>query len=414
MCILPAHLVYSVEQPLRTDINPALRYYQAFLVAPDISEADLDYLATNNLWSQTLPSKFGDIVSRYDPEFNLVRQAANSTAPCDWGVDMAEGPAVLLPHLARCKAVMVGARYRVAWQLQHQRQAEARDDLLAAFTVARNISHDGTLISVLVQIAAESIGSDIIAENFGKFTPETLKEIVQGIDSAPARGTVAASIGFEKIAFHDWLVRKILELQKANPGDEASVMADLRAVLSGFEETEHGEQSAAQVSLWEQLTKAGRNTSDGILKLLREEGTAYDRLATIMALPYSEFESQAQQFSVELKRSQNPLLSQAVPAYMKARQREFKVQVWLAMLHTATEYKLHGDPGLLTVADPCGQGPFAFQRFVLEGVDRGFQLKSSFEGSGFTETMIFVEKQGPPFFLDGPHVGEPRVLPKAQ
>jgi hypothetical protein len=99
---------------------------------------------------------------------------------------------------------------------------------------------------------------------------------------------------------------------------------------------------------------------------------------------------------------------------MKARQREFKVQVWLAMLHTATEYKLHGDPGLLTVADPCGQGPFAFQRFVLEGVDRGFQLKSSFEGSGFTETMIFVEKQGPPFFLDGPHVGEPRVLPKAQ
>jgi hypothetical protein len=99
---------------------------------------------------------------------------------------------------------------------------------------------------------------------------------------------------------------------------------------------------------------------------------------------------------------------------MKARQREFKVQVWLAMLHTAAEYKLHGDPGLLTVADPCGQGPFAFQRFVLDEVDRGFQLKSSFEGSGFIETMIFMEKQGTPFFLDGPHAGEARVLPKAQ
>jgi len=407
-------LVCTAEQPLRTDINPALRYYQAFLVAPDISEADLDYLATNNLWSPILPSKFGEIVSRYNPEFKLVRQAANSTAPCDWGVDMAEGPAVLLPHLARCKAVMVGAIYRVPWHLQHGQQAEARDDLLAAFTLARNVSRDGTLISVLVQIAAESIGSDIIARNFGKFTPETLNEIVQGIDAAPARGTVAASIGFEKIAFHDWLVRKILELQKANPGDDTSVMAGLRAVLPGFEESEQADQSALQASLWEQLTNAGGNTSDGILKLLREEGAAYDRLATIMALPYSEFETQARQFSSELKRSKNPLISQAFPACMKARQREFKVQVWLAMLHTAAEYKLHGDPGLLTIADPCGRGPFAFQRFVLDGVDRGFQLKSSFEGSGFIETMIFMEKQGTPFFLDGPHAGEARVLPKAQ
>jgi hypothetical protein len=328
---------------------------------------------------------------------------------------MGEGPAALLPHLARCKAVMIGARYRVAWQLQHQRQAEARDDFLAAFTLARNISREGTLISVLVQVAAESIACDIIAQNYGKFSSETLSEIVQGIDAAPARGTVAASITFEKIAFHDWLTRKILELQKAHPGDEAGVMAGLRAVLPGFEDTEQADQSTPQVSLWDQLTKAGGNSSDGILKLLGEESLAYDRLATVMALPYSEFESEAKQFSAELKRSQNPLISQAVPACMKARQREFKVQVWLAMLHSASEYKLHGDPGLLNVTDPCGQGPFAFQRFVLDGTDRGFQLKSEFEGSGFPETMIFVEKQGtPPFLLDGPHAGEARALPKAQ
>src|SRR5262245_52079095 len=108
-----AGAVGVAAEQLSTDINPALRYYQAFLVAPDVSESDLDYLATNNLWSQTLPKKFGEIVDRYDPEFKLVRQAADSKVPCDWGVDMAEGPEALLPHLARCKAVMVGARYRV-------------------------------------------------------------------------------------------------------------------------------------------------------------------------------------------------------------------------------------------------------------------------------------------------------------
>jgi hypothetical protein len=88
--------------------------------------------------------------------------------------------------------------------------------------------------------------------------------------------------------------------------------------------------------------------------------------------------------------------------------------VWLAMLHTALEYRLHGESGLLNVTDPCGQGPFAFQRFVFEGVDRGFQLKSAFEGSGFPEIMIFLEKSGSPFLLDGPHVGEARALPSNQ
>src|SRR6516225_1358547 len=140
LLILSGPAAIAMDQSLRTDINPALRYYQAFLVAPDVSEADHDYLATNSLWSQVLPRKFGEIVSRYDSEFKLVRLAANSTAPCDWGVDMAEGPATLLPQLARCKAVMIAARYRVSWDLQHQRQAEARDDLLAAFTLARNVS----------------------------------------------------------------------------------------------------------------------------------------------------------------------------------------------------------------------------------------------------------------------------------
>jgi len=350
-------------------------------------------------------------VARYDPEFKLVRLAANSTVPCDWGIDMSEGPATLLPQLARCKAVMIGTRYRVAWNLQRRNQAEARDDWLAAFTLARNISRDGTVISVLVQIASESIATDTVLENFGKFSPQTLQQLVQGIDSAPAPGTVAASITFERMAFHDWLLRKIRELQTANPGDDAKVMAGIHDLMPNLEE--HGDD-AVPPSLWDQLTKASGNTSQGILNLLTDESQAYDRLASVMALPYSEFDAAANQFAAQLKHAQTPLLSQAFPAYLKARQREFRIQVWLAMLHTALEYKLNGDPGLLKVSDPCGQGPFAFQRFVLEGVDRGFQLTSAFHGSGFAESLIFVEKPGTPFFLEGPSVGQARPLPKNQ
>src|SRR5438132_4548687 len=138
----------SGEQ-FRSDINPALQYYQAFLVAPDLSQADRDYLFTTEWRGQKLPERFGDLVARYDNEFKLVRQAAQATVPCDWGVDMSPGPATLLPHLARIKAIAQAARLRALWDLQQGRPAEARDDLLAAFALGRNSARDGVLISAL-------------------------------------------------------------------------------------------------------------------------------------------------------------------------------------------------------------------------------------------------------------------------
>jgi hypothetical protein len=56
--------------------------------------------------------------------------------------------------------------------------------------------------------------------------------------------------------------------------------------------------------------------------------------------------------------------------------------------------------------DPLGNGPFAFQRFVFEGVDRGFELKSAYAGQSYPCALIFVEKEGTPFRVDGPHIGQ--------
>ena len=50
--------------------------------------------------------------------------------------------------------------------------------------------------------------------------------------------------------------------------------------------------------------------------------------------------------------------------------------------------------------------PFSFSRFAFGGEDRGFQLKSAFDAGGFLETMIFVEKAGASFRVEGAHVGD--------
>jgi hypothetical protein len=101
-----------------------------------------------------------------------------------------------------------------------------------------------------------------------------------------------------------------------------------------------------------------------------------------------------------------------VPGFLIARAKEFRNQVVLAMVRAAVEYKLRGEQGLRSVTDPCGQGPFGFRRFLFEGVDRGFELKSASDDGDHPTALIFVEKEGPPFLVDGPRAGQ--ALPPTQ
>jgi hypothetical protein len=391
--------------PLRTDINPAMQYYQGFLVAPDLPSADSDFLFGNSRLAQPLPARVGELLSGYDNQLKLMRQAAHSTVPCDWGIDMSPGPATLLPHLSRAKRMVQAASLRARWDLQEGRATEARENLVAALVLARNTGQDGTLIGALVQVAAENLVCSAVAGSFGQFPPETLNQSIEGFDAAPARRTMASCVATEKAFFHDWLVSVVQDAQKQS-GDPAKAMERIREALAGMESTEDGQPSLAGAR-WEKLLRASGGTPEGILKLLREMEPYYQKLAVIMALPRSEYEPQARQFMDEVENSPNALLSLDFPAFDKCRLKEFSVLAHLAMVRAAVEYKLHGVEGLRTVIDPVGNGSFKFQRFTPNGVDRGFQLTSSYNGRGYPETLIFVEKLGSPVFIEGAQAGQP-------
>lgn len=401
-----AHSASSAE--FRSDINPALLYYQAINLAPDLSAAERDYLFVDTEWRvQRLPDKIGELLRRYDNQFKLVRQAAQATVPCDWGIDMSPGPATLLPHIARIKGIVQAARLRAMWALQQARQADACEDLLAALALGRNASHDGILISAMVQFASEITVCSTIAENFHQFTPESLKQLADGFAVAPARGTVAACIPAEKASFLDWLENSILELQKDNPGNDAKVMAGIAKLVPSFEGSEDGPSKKPEVSFADEIARAAGGTSEGVLKLLHDEARLYQKLERVVALPLREYEEEMRPFLAEIQNTSNPLVKITFPVFEKCRPKEFAVQAASAMVQAAIEYKLRGDAGFQSVVDPCGDRPFGFQRFIFEGVDRGFQLKSAYAGRGFPETLIFVEKEGTPFYVSGQKAGQP-------
>jgi hypothetical protein len=145
--------------------------------------------------------------------------------------------------------------------------------------------------------------------------------------------------------------------------------------------------------------------------LVHELDPLYPRLARIMTLPLPEYEDQIQKFDAEIQKSQNPFVGLVLHKYfLRINMKEFRSQAQLAMVRAAVEYKLHGESGLKSVMDPFGKGPFAFQRFVFEGVDRGFELTSAYTGLGYPCALIFVEKEGTPFYIEGP----PQRIGKAQ
>jgi hypothetical protein len=405
----------TVAQPFRTNVNPALLYYQAFLVAPaPLAQADWDYLGSKAGHASDLPDRFGQILAGYDDQFTLVRQAARAIAPCDWGTDLSAGIDALLPYLAPAKAVAVTTRLRVQWDLQHDRQADTREDLLASFTLARNVSRDGLLMSALVQGAMEAILCTTVAENFGRFSPDSLQQLADGLDHLPARGTMAACVATEKTFSETWLLGQIHALQEANPGDDAKVMAGVHAILTRlFEMRERAGMSfygnPQDASWWEQVSQAAGGTSGGLTTLIADLEPWSQKLSGVLTQPYGEYQIRMNQLKAEVRQAPNPLVPLLVfPTWENCRAREFKVLVFLSMVRAAIEYRLHGEAGLQSVADPCGQGPFAFRRFVFEGVDRGFELKSANETAGFTQALIFVEKPGTPFFIDGPRAGQAR------
>lgn len=397
-------------ESVRKDINPALLYFQALQVAPELTSSDRDYLFASEWRVQKLPPRFGELASRYNNQFELVRQAAQATAPCDWGIDWSRGPATLLPHLGRNKVIAQTARLRAAWFLQNGKPMDATQDILAALALARNSSSDGSLIAMLVQIAAENLLCSTVAENYHRFSSEALQQLSEGFAATAGRRTIASCIAIEMLSLPDWLMNKVLAVQKEHPGDEAQVLAEIQKtfVMMGS----GGDEGSNDQTLWPRVLSAAGGSSDGILRLLRDAKPLYPKLAAVLALPLAEYETQMKQFSAEVRASKNPIVTEFFPAWEKCRPREFGALTTLAMVQAAAQYKLKGEAGLKTIMDPCGHGPFALERFTFEGEDRGFLLKGAYTGRGFQEIMIFVEKDGAPFQVYGKNAGQASPKPR--
>jgi hypothetical protein len=383
--ILIGIVLAAQGEPLRTDINPALLYYQAFLLAPNLSNADDDYLRTNIWRVPPLTERYGLILSNYDNETELLRQAAQQKPSCDWGIDLGRGVDTLLPQLARAKRAALALTWQTRWDLQDGDHTNACADLNATLVLGRNVAKDSPLISTLVGIAIEAEVWENALENFNHFSPQDFQRLADGFAAAPPRVTVADCVVVEKSLYPQLLIQ-LQNFEKENPDHELLIKGDHQN--------------------FRQFTNGAGGTLEGVSAASKFE-PLYDQLHRIMTLSHDDFEKQMEKFQHEVAQS-NYLFFELLEPWKWAREKEFRIEVDLAMVRAAIEYKLHGNSGLESVKDPGGNGPFTMQRFVYEGVDRGFKLTSAYRSEKGPEIFLFVEKAGPTFFTYGNKVGQPR------
>ncbi|HAB18063.1 MAG TPA: hypothetical protein PLX89_01895 [Verrucomicrobiota bacterium] len=395
----------SLSPSPRTNINPALLYSQAIQVMPDRSEQD--HLFTNEWRGRELDERFNQQIATYDNSFNLLRLAARQKVPCDWGYDLSQGPELLLPSLAKAKSLTQAARLRIRWHLENGRPDDARDDFLAAFVLGRQVSRDGILISALVQFAIENILVSSLAENWFRLGPETLQQIMDGIEAAPARGAIVQCIETERVSFKDWLARKIREFQ-SDSTDESEALQKTRQLLHSVMDQSEDPSKKTNSPTPESVIQAAGGTTAGLLQQLKELDPLYEEAAVLMTVPYQQFLPLIQAFNEKLKKHPNQLVKDFFPAFEKCRIKEFAVEVKLAMLRAAFEYRQAGDGAFAQILDPTLQAPFHLRRFEFDGTDRGFEVSSKMRyPDDWNASLIFIEKDGPAFYLDGKNAGKP-------
>jgi hypothetical protein len=253
-------------------------------------------------------------------------------------------------------------------QFEEGQSLEAANDIVAAMTLSRHITLDGSLPSFLTSHASERRLSELLACYLPHLDAATLRHLKKRLSALPAVGSLADGVRQEQILETGWFVRKIKEAK-----DEASALAFLRSAWGSPEESRA-------------LVEDCGGTAAGVVKYTEELRTWYPTLAKRMDLPLDQFEKE--QEVAALKLVGNPMYKRFVPAIVRCRWLEAQAQVRRSLLLAALAVQLDGRAALKNHTDPVIGGSFEYV-----GFEGGFELRSKWRLGEKPRTKWYVPSE---------------------
>src|SRR5262249_43134905 len=130
---------------------------------------------------------------------------------CDWGIGNEEGLEHRFPHAEAVRVMSALVCLRARLRFEDGKNAEAIDDIVAALTLGRHLSRDGSLISILVCYRNERLLGETLALSLPRLDAPMIKELKTRLDALPPCGSPAASVENFEVKGLDWFIRKVKE-----------------------------------------------------------------------------------------------------------------------------------------------------------------------------------------------------------
>jgi hypothetical protein len=343
----------AADPPPDLAANAALKHWQAFATVPEFTAAEKDKLTAECL-TMPLDAQARRSVTRAKYALDMMHRGAKLPR-CDWAIGWAdEGLFNRLPYLESARVLSSLACLRARLRFEEGQSALATEDILAAMTLARHVSLDGSLPSILTRYAIERRMGETLARYLLRLDVGTLKDLNKDLGALPAGGSLATGVREEQILETGWYVRKVKEAEDHEAG---------LAVLSQL----WGSREEGRV-----LLEECGGVPAGVVKYTEELRSWYPQLAKQMELPLDQFEKEQERAAIKF--AANPMYKRFVPGILRCRWHKAQADVRRALLSAAVAVQLDGRDALKHHPDPAVGGPFDYVAFK-----GGFEVRSKWK-----------------------------------
>jgi RNA polymerase sigma factor (sigma-70 family) len=366
--------------PAGPGANAARHYGQAF-IALRRGGGDAEKLFAECL-TMPLDAHARQIVTQSAYALRMM-QRGSAGPRCDWASDLERGIDVHTTRADGARSLAARACLRSRMRFEEGKSADAIEDIVAALTLARHISLDGTLDSLRANHDIEQRMGETLALYLPRLDSDTIRALRKRLGALPAGGRVSAATMRMGEDLLSWIVGEVTEAP-----DRDSLLAFLTQLCA--DKKDSPEKRAAQGRAF--LAECG-GTAKGVIKLAEQMRPGFARMAKKLNLPASQVEKEWE--PEEKKLADNPVFKMFAPVLHSIRIRQAQADIRRALLSAALDIGLAGKGALTKHSDPVIGGPFEYIPFK-----GGFELRSKWKLDDKLRTQWKLgEQQGAPVTL---------------
>ena len=344
----------GAETPNYPPINPALTYWQAAALLPDLKGEKADMLRDFATGKRPFDAgKAKELLSQSEQSLRTFKKAAASPAPCDWGLALEEGPALALPHVSKMMELSRLAILKADSLFAEGKATEGVDWLLAAHRAARHAGAGDLLISALVQTSIEATTINAAARHCLGWDEATRKSYSDGTKTLPPFHTLQDAFGGE-YHFVDWIERRF----DFNGPKKSKEVDDMMAAASSSKDA--AEKEGMLKLFHEQFTP--QNSA----KRFADMRDLYRRTQAALGKPWKESQAELKDLQKEALQS-NVVVRLAYPAFQELNAKRFEI----ATLHTMLDAALQYGPKLDEAAAATFKDSFDGEPVMLKKAEDG-------------------------------------------